>query len=136
MIRLVYIALTIILQIPVIGFSQLPIKKQIEIFQNKYLSSPDASIQIGNESILYVKNEDPKKYSEDYVCKLIMLERFGNDWGEVNTTILWKGERASLSNFKFVTIENKKYLYFEEFVPGGSSGNSGLIFTLYDINSN
>jgi hypothetical protein len=121
---------------------KIDLKEQIEIFQNKYNSTPDTSLQIDSKRLLFIKHEDindqiggeiPKF---DDLNKVIILERVGNDWGEIKDTILQKGYRNTLSQFQIASIDNKEYLYYEDYKPGGSMGNSGIDFTLFDLNSN
>lgn len=111
-------------------------KEQIEIFQNKYVSTPDTSFQIGDNQLLFVSHKNNKEGQATDIYNVIIIEKLGDGWGEITNTTISKGYRNILSAFKIVSIDKKTYLYFEDFQDGGSSGNFDLEFSLYDIFSN
>lgn len=111
-------------------------KEQIEIFQNKYISTPDTSFQIGDNKLLFVSHKNNQEGPETDINNIIIIEKLGDGWGEITNTTISKGYRNILSSFEIVNIDNKTYLYFEDFQDGGSSGNFDLEFSLYDILSN
>lgn len=115
---------------------KIEIKEQIEIFQDKYNSTPDTSLQIDSKRLLFIKHEDINDQRGEDLNKVIILEKVGNDWGEIKDTILSIGYYNTLSQFQIASIDNKEYLYYEDYMSGGSGGNSDIEFTLFDLNSN
>lgn len=117
-------------------YNKIDTNEQIEIFQSKYVSTPDTSFQIGNNKLLFVSHKKYQEGPETDIHNIIIIEKIGNGWGEISNTTISKGYSNILSSFEMVSIKNKTYLYFEDFQDGGSSGNFDLEFCLYDIFSN
>jgi phage anti-repressor protein len=108
--------------------------ERIQIFQNKYISTPDTSFQIDENKILFLKREVAGN-TIDNIVRLIFLEKIAIDWGELENKVVSEGYHYSLDSIDFIKIENQPYLYYEEYQPGGNLGNFDIEFTLYDISN-
>lgn len=105
------------------------------IFHEKYFFSPDTSIIIGNEKILFLKKFEPKMYSEEDTFKLYIFEKLENEWQVVKDTVFLFGYDYTIYEPEMVFIDGKQFLYYKQYQSGGSMGNYDLEFTLYDISS-
>lgn len=62
---------------------------------------------------------------------IYVLENTTDNWKEKFNLIIESG--TFIENFEWITIENKELLYFDLIAAGGSMGNGGVVFGLYDF---
>lgn len=66
-----------------------------------------------------------------------LYTNFADTWQPVHQKILDYGILGGIEEgLKFYNKEDSNFVYFEAFIPGGSSGNGDYSFALYDIMKN
>jgi len=104
-------------------------KEMIRIYRQKYGSKPDYAFRMSDNKILYIKKEEgPEIYAP---FQLFFLDRKGKEWISSRETEIAEG--CFLDSVEMVTIDQKKFLYFEVGQLGGSMGDQAIEFALYDF---
>jgi hypothetical protein len=106
--------------------------KHLDIYRNIFHVIPDTSFQINDRQILFFQQEIYDNQSEENKFYLTILRLSEGKW-TVDSRWIESDIGKEVDSVKFISLNNKRYFYYESYDSGGSLGNFCLAFVMVDI---